>query len=185
MVKFFRFSILTISLIVGIFLNLISITPIVWTQQSYTPIVMWGSLGEGESQFSGLNDVISTGQYVYVPDYENHRIQMFAANGDFIKSWGSSGESQGQLNKPHSMTYDSQGNVYVTDMNNHRIQKFDSQGNFITMWGSEGAGDGQFLHPHGIGIDSQDNLYVTDAELLNVQKFDSDGNFITKWGSEG
>jgi DNA-binding beta-propeller fold protein YncE len=57
---------------------------------------------------------------------------MFAANGDFIKTWWSPGEAHGQLNKPHSMTYDSQGDVYVTDMNNHRIQKFDSQGNFIT-----------------------------------------------------
>jgi hypothetical protein len=47
---------------------------------------------------------------------------MFAANGDFIKTWWSPGEAHGQLNKPHSMTYDSQGDVYVTDMNNHRIQ---------------------------------------------------------------
>ena len=64
------------------------LTPILWAQESYTQIAMWGSQGEGEGQFSGLNDVISTGQYVYVPDYENHRIQMFAANGDFIKSGG-------------------------------------------------------------------------------------------------
>jgi hypothetical protein len=52
---------------------------------------MWGSLGEGHGEFSGLNDVITAGQYVYVPDYENHRIQKFAANGDFIKTWGTGG----------------------------------------------------------------------------------------------
>lgn len=61
---------------------------------------MWGSLGEGDGQFSGLNDVISTGQYLYVPDYENHRIQMFAADGDFIKTCGTGGDAQGQFNKP-------------------------------------------------------------------------------------
>ena len=92
------------------------------------------------------------------------------ADGDFIKTCGTGGEAQGQFNKPHSMTFDSQGNVYVTDMNNYRIQKFDSEGKFITMWGSEGEADGQFLHPHGIGIDSQNNLYVTDAELIKVKQ---------------
>ena len=145
MVKPFSFAsstVLVSSIIVGFFVIIVTDAPILWAQELYTPVVMWGSLGEGDGQFSGLNDVISTGQYLYVPDYENHRIQMFAADGDFIMTCGTGGEAQGQFNKPHSMTFDSQGNVYVTDMNNYRIQKFDSEGKFITMWGSEGEADG-------------------------------------------
>ena len=185
MVKPFSFAsstVLVSSIIVGFFVIIVTDAPILWAQELYTPVVMWGSLGEGDGQFSGLNDVISTGQYLYVPDYENHRIQMFAADGDFIKTWGTGGEAQGQFNKPHSMTFDSQGNVYVTDMNNYRIQKFDSEGKFITMWGSEGEADGQFLHPHGIGIDSQNNLYVTDAELLNCTEVHKRRSIYIKMG---
>lgn len=98
MVKPFQFSfasstVLVLCIIAGFFVIIVTAAPILWAQELYTPIAMWGSQGEGDGQFSGLNEVISTGQYVYVPDYENHRIQMFAANGDFIKSWGSPGEA--------------------------------------------------------------------------------------------
>lgn len=98
MYKPFQFSTITVAIVLGSFVGMaIATSPILWAQDNYTPVAMWGSQGEDEGQFSGLNDVISTGQYVYVPDYENYRIQMFAANGDFIKTWGTSGEAQGQL----------------------------------------------------------------------------------------
>lgn len=148
--------------------------------QGYRLVNQFGSQGTNDGQFRGLNDVISTGDFVFVPDYENHRIQKFTSDGTFVKSWGTKGTEVGQLNKPHSMVFDSEGNLYVTDMNNYRIQKFDNNGTFLAMWGSQGTGDSQFLHPHGIGIDSSDNVFVTDAELLNVQKFTSDGKFVTK-----
>ena len=121
--------------------------------QNYQPVGEFGSQGTNDGQFRGLNDVISTGEFIFVPDYENHRIQKFSADGQFIKAWGTKGTEPGQLNKPHSMAFDSVGNLYVTDMKNYRIQKFDNNGTFLAMWGSQGTGDGQFLHPHGIGID--------------------------------
>ena len=45
--------------------------------------------------------------------------------------WGTKGTSDGQFNKPHSMSNDMDGNVYVTDMNNHRVQKFTPEGQFV------------------------------------------------------
>ena len=59
-----------------------------------------------------------------------------------------------QFMVPHSMAFDSEGNIYVTDVNNHRIQKFTSDGEFITKWGTEGNGDGEFSSPEGIDVDS-------------------------------
>jgi tripartite motif-containing protein 71 len=90
--------------------------------------------------------------------------------------------SDGQFNKPHSMSSDTDGNVFVIYMNNHRIQKFTSEGQFIAAWGSEGELDSQFLHPHGLDVDSAGNVYTTDAELLNIQKFTNNGEFVTSWG---
>jgi DNA-binding beta-propeller fold protein YncE len=121
---------------------------------------MWGSQGEGNGQFSGLNDIISTGQYIYVPDYENHRIQMFAAKG-----------------------IDSSDNVYVTDAELLNIQKFDSDDQFLTKWGSEGEGDGQLKNPAGVALDSSDRVYVTDQDNGRIQVFIGNGTFIEKWGT--
>jgi PKD repeat protein len=61
---------------------------------------------------------------VYVADANNHRIQKFDNNGNFITKWGSYGKDDGQFIVPQGVAVDSSGNVYVADNNNHRIQKF-------------------------------------------------------------
>jgi DNA-binding beta-propeller fold protein YncE len=99
-----------------------------------------------------------------VDDYGNDRIQKFQNNGEFIKTWGTSGDSAGEFHEPEGIATDSKGNIYVADTNNHPIQKFDNNGNFITMWGSEGTGDYQFIEPTSVTVDSQDNVYVVDRE---------------------
>jgi len=98
---------------------------------------------------------------VYVDDYGNDRIQKFQNNGEFIKTWETSGNGAGEFQDPGVAT-DSKGNIYVADTNNHRIQKFDNNGNFITMSGSQGTGDYQFLEPTSVAVDSQDYVYVVD-----------------------
>jgi sugar lactone lactonase YvrE len=122
---------------------------------------------------------------VFVANTENHRIQKFDADGNFITSWGSYGKGEGEFGRPHDIAVDSRGNVYVADSCNNRIQKFDSDGNFIIKWGTGGAGDGEFLGTFGVAVDGRGNVYVADSFNDRIQKFDSDGNFITKWGIEG
>ncbi|MDY0128785.1 MAG: PKD domain-containing protein, partial [Methanosarcina vacuolata] len=114
---------------------------------------------------------------------DNHRIQKFDSNGNFITKWGSpsgSGIGDGQFDGPWSVSDDSSGNIYVADYDNHRIQKFDSNGNFITKWGSYGDSDGQFSNPSGVAVDSSGNVYVADTGNRRIQKFDSSGKFITQ-----
>src|ERR687898_422260 len=83
--------------------------------------------------------------------------------------WGTAGTENGQFMVPHSMAFDSEGNIYITDVNNHRIQKFTSDGEFITKWGSAGNRDGEFSsHAHGVTKDSLDNVYITDRFNHNV-----------------
>jgi tripartite motif-containing protein 71 len=79
---------------------------------------------------------------------------------------------------PHSMAFDSAGNIYVSDMNNHRIQKFTSDGEFITKWGTEGNGDGQFGLPLGIGSDSKGNIFIIDQATSSIPQFSNEGEFI-------
>jgi DNA-binding beta-propeller fold protein YncE len=118
------------------------------TNAIYSFVTKWGSLGEGDGQFDGQNDVDFYNGSVYVADYANHRVQIFDPNGNFMTKFGEGGEGDGQFHKASALIIDSEGNIYVADQFNFRIQKFTNDGKFITKWGSEGEGDGQFLHPH-------------------------------------
>ena len=180
--------------------------------KEYQYITKWGSLGTEPGQFDGQNNVAGSGEFIYVPDYHNQRIQKFTNDGQFIKMWGGTyGEANGEFKNPHGVALDSEGNVYVSERSGLRIQKFDSDGNFITKWGSEGTSDGQFQHLHDIAVGpgssrssvnqdanntqfssgaisqsgTNEFVYVTDNEIFNVQKFTTTGDFVTSWGSEG
>src|SRR5215211_1238385 len=85
----------------------------------------------------------------------------FASESDYHLQlrWGTEGTQNGQFMVPHSMAFDSEGNIYVTDTINHRVQKFTSDGQFITKWGSEGNGNGQLNEPHSSIIDPQGNVF--------------------------
>ena len=71
---------------------------------------------------------------MYVADADN-RIQVFDAQGNFLRKWGELGSGDGQFRFPSGIAIDSSGTVYVADNENHRIQVFDAQGNFLRKWG--------------------------------------------------
>ncbi|MFY3739840.1 MAG: sugar lactone lactonase YvrE [Candidatus Nitrosomirales archaeon] len=163
-----------------------------------------GSLALGDGQLSSPYGIaIDSRDNLYVADSNNHRIQKFDKNGNFITKWGSYGTGDGEFNYPSAIAIDSSGKVYVGDSLNDRIQKFDKNGNFITKWGSycylasgDGCidpddqgplvlGDSQFgdTNDLGVAVDSRDKVYVSDPQNNRIEKFDKNGNFITKWGS--
>ena len=63
---------------------------------------------------SGPIDVAPDGT-VYVSDSDNHRVQVFSADGRFIRRFGSLGSEPGQFTIPFDLSADADGNVYVTD----------------------------------------------------------------------
>ncbi len=134
---------------------------------------------------------------VYVADSDNHRIQKFDSNGNFITKWGSIGLGDGEFARPEGIAIGSDGSVFVTDVFNNRVQKFDSNGAFITKWGNycvmdvddDGTPDqlceGGFYLPRSIAIGPDGSVYVSDSSNHRVQKFDGNGVFMTQWGSMG
>ena len=64
---------------------------------NFTYYTSWGSAGEEDGQFGGQNDVDYFNGKVYVPDYENHRIQIFDPEGNFLAKFGEGGEGDGQF----------------------------------------------------------------------------------------
>ena len=110
----------------------------------------------------------STGT-VYVADLYNYRIQVFTAEGEFVRKFG-----QGKgIHSPAGISIDC-GNepaVYVTESNYNRISVFTCEGKFLTSFGSGGSGPGQFIVPFGIAIDRDGVVYVSDICNNRLQLF--------------
>ena len=104
---------------------------------------------------------------------------------DYLFQFGVPGSGDGQLNNPHGLVIDGNGNVYVADCGNDRIQKFSADGTFLLQWGGSGSGDGQMKLPFGIGLDGSGNILLADLMNHRIQTFAGDGTFLAKWGSMG
>jgi streptogramin lyase len=70
----------------------------------------------------------------YISDgYINSRVAKVDKNGQWVKQWGGFGSEPGQMNTPHSIASDNQGNIYVADRFNRRIQVFDGEGKLLRI----------------------------------------------------
>ena len=120
---------------------------------------------------------------IFVSDgYINSRIAKFDKNGKFIKSWGSTGKAPGQMDYPHGLATDSQGNVYLADRRNGRIQVFDNEGNVKTQFTSGGT-------PYAVCMTQgpQQYLYVANSggNTEEIVKITLDGKILGKFGTAG
>ena len=104
---------------------------------------------------------------MYVLEIDNHRIQKFDSDGNFITKWRSEGNGPAQFYIPRDTAIHSSDNVYVVDTYNNRIQKFDSNGNFLTKWEITS----KYNSVQGISVDSSVNVYVVDQGNDGIQVF--------------
>jgi len=79
---------------------------------------------------------------------------------EFLNSFGSYGEGNGQFNAPTGIAMDSKQHVLVADWGNNRIQVFDANGSFLTFVNS--AFDGVF-GPQGLTVTADDLVVVADS----------------------
>ena len=83
-------------------------------------------------QFRQPTDVAwDTEGNIYVSDgYINSRVAKFTRDGDWVASLGEPGGGKlGNLNTPHTISYDAKGFIYVGDRGNRRIQVIDPKTN--------------------------------------------------------
>jgi DNA-binding beta-propeller fold protein YncE len=83
-------------------------------------------------QFRQPTDVAwDTDGNIYISDgYINARVAKFTKDGDWIASLGEPGGGKlGNLNTPHTISYDAKGFIYVGDRGNRRIQVIDPKTN--------------------------------------------------------
>ena len=120
---------------------------------------------------------------VYVSDSFNHRIQVFTADGTFVKSMGGIGGPYGYgtaLNYflyPKQLTFDDNSTLYVADFGNGRVVKKYAAGvSFVVA--------AAVTRPWGVAVDDSGYLYVSDWSTDTIKVF-LNGVQVRSWGGTG
>jgi sugar lactone lactonase YvrE len=130
-----------------------------------------GRPGAGDGEFNRAEGLAVDAQdRIYVADSCNHRIQIFSADGKWLKSYGRAGHRPGEMSYPYDIKVDREGRQYVCEFGNSRIQVFDRDHQPVEIIGGAGAAPGRFNNPWSLALDSRENLYVADAQNHRVQK---------------
>jgi uncharacterized protein (TIGR03663 family) len=167
----------------------------------------WGEVGTEPGQFNHPRGVaLGPEGKVYVVDSDNHRVQVFDAEGAFLRTWGSQcnlaegygcadpdgdgplAYGDGQFQEPWGIAVAADGRVYVADTWNHRIQVFAADGTFLAKWGSYGQTDDAVTHlygPRDVAVDATGRVLVTDTGNKRVLVYDAEGNLLHHWGGAG
>ncbi|MEU2793658.1 NHL repeat-containing protein [Streptomyces sp. NPDC007100] len=97
-----------------------------------------------------------------------------------------------QLNWPHGVALDKNGNLYIAERGNHRVRRVTPQGIITTVAGNGQAGyvsDGgpatatKLYSPSAVAVDDAGNLYIADLDNHRIRKVDTAGVITTVAGN--
>jgi DNA-binding beta-propeller fold protein YncE len=137
-------------------------------------LLEWGQEGipPNESRpayFNNLHGIAvdpATGN-VFVNDRQNHRIQAFTGDGEYLHEWPV-GDAPSDL---HMFIISADSYLWAADRGTNRILKYDLDGNFLYAWGVSGDFPGGMWGVHAISVDSDGNFYVAEVDNGRVQKY--------------
>jgi len=142
----------------------------------------WGESGTGEGQFNIVHNISTDSEgLVYVADRENHRIQVFDKNGNYLDQWIN-------LSRAACLYIDKRGKEDIFYVGEYfsgiasndtgidlgpRISIFNKSGELLSRVGidSYGPSVGRFYSPHGISVDSKGNIYVAEVSYSDYGQF--------------
>jgi DNA-binding beta-propeller fold protein YncE len=118
---------------------------------------------------------------LYASDgYRNCRVHRFAADGQFIASWGRpGGDGPGAFFSPHCLWVDHEGLIYVCDRKNNRIQIFDPEGEFVAQWTNVQLPTDLHIGQDGLFYLAERESGEATENLLTVR--DSQGSVLANW----
>ena len=128
-------------------------------------IKTWGGPGKDPGQFN-VPHSIAVDKYgtVYVLDRENHRIQLFTQDGEFITMWT-------DFEYPEAIYIDQKDEtIYIAEgfpgkETSPRVTIRNFKGNVLSDWGGRKVQDEDILEsPHSIWVDSSRDIYIAECE---------------------
>lgn len=110
---------------------------------------------------------------IFVTDTGNERVQVFASDGTFLRTFGGFGNEPGKLIEPVGIAVSDDGTVYVADSGNSRLSIFTRDGSPVTQipipsW----QGQDQLVNYLAVAPDGL--LYMTSPSAGTVDVFDPD-----------
>jgi len=123
-------------------------------------------------QFSvPTNVAVDADANLYVTDMFNNRVEVFDADGNFIRAWGKQGDRPGYFSRPKGIAIDADGHVWVADANMDILQCFTPEGQFLMWMGGHGLFPGQFRALAGLVIDKNNRMFTSEQYPGRVQMF--------------
>ena len=137
----------------------------------------WGDYGSDPGQFNLPHSVCTDPQgRVYVADRENHRIQIFDDQGNYLEQWNN-------LHRPCGL-HIKDGLVYIGQLKTEQavnsdypnlgacVTIHDLSGRRLARLGDIRPGErpGQFIAPHGLAVDSRGDIYVGEVSWTILGK---------------
>ncbi len=127
-------------------------------------IKSWGGRGTGRGRFAVAHSVaVDARGLVWVADRENQRIQVFDADGQFVRESRYAGLPCGlHIGAEY---------VYMVNGFAGQLLRLDLNGNVLGVTGRVGEAVGEFGEAHFVAVGSNDEIYVADPVKGPVQKF--------------
>ena len=103
---------------------------------------------------------------LFVTDFQNHRVQVFTPNGDFLKVFGVFPDAHVELKNPTGICYTPIGHVLVSSYGTDRVLVFDDEEDGRLVSTTEGTyeGKGQFSTPCGIVMRDNGQIVVACSD---------------------
>ena len=125
----------------------------------------WGEQGTGPGQFDTPHSVVvDTEGLVYVADRQNRRIQIFDAEGAYVKEWAYKG-------LPCGLHIHSDGTMYMVSGFAGEILKLDENGRAVGANGQPGRGLGEFGEAHYMTMTPNGDVWVADTVRPELHKY--------------
>jgi DNA-binding beta-propeller fold protein YncE len=128
-------------------------------------ITAWGKKGKGPGEFDIAHSIASDAKgLVYVADRNNQRIQVFDADGNYVRESRHPGT-------PCGLAISSDQHLWLAHGHAGQVLKLDLDGKVLGIAGKQGKGLGQFGEAHFIAVAASGDVYVADTLNWRVQKF--------------
>ncbi|HEY4933870.1 MAG TPA: 6-bladed beta-propeller [Terriglobales bacterium] len=126
--------------------------------------------GPGDFSYP-TNVAVDADGSLFVSDTFNNRIEVFDAEGKFIRTFGKAGDGPGYFARPKGIAVDSDGHVWVADAVQNRVQVFTPEGRLLIWMGGNGLLPGQFSSLAGLAIDKNNRVVTSEQYPGRVQIF--------------
>lgn len=139
---------------------------------------------------SPLGLAVDSNGDVYLADFRNDQIQVFDAQGKFLRRFpdpnqvvgeGASGQDGTGIAVTDVALWG--GLVYALD--SYQVVVFTKDGEFVRQFGKPGTQPGEFDRPNGIDVTGDSTVVVADSNNGRVQAFSLDGVFLWQTGTKG